>query len=63
MGLPKKNIEKKNIFRENHVEVRRFDGTLYIGTDVEGGRMKLKGTLTRDILAFLIIFNIKSVFF
>jgi hypothetical protein len=28
MGLPKKNIEKKNIFRENHVEVRRFDGTL-----------------------------------
>jgi hypothetical protein len=29
MGLPKKNIEKKNIFRENHVEVRHFDGIFY----------------------------------
>jgi hypothetical protein len=26
-GLPKKNPEKKNVFREKGVEVRSFDGT------------------------------------
>jgi hypothetical protein len=28
---PTRNIEKKNIFRENPVEVRSFDGSSFVG--------------------------------